>query len=168
MIFAQSNNRRRLLFAVAGVLLAWVVVSMVISPLIDAYQEMDDKIKSSKSDLVKITDLADKYITKSSQLPPALRTESTSAPILSTVEGISRRLGIEKNIERMTPGQNPKNKNEEQLGVVITSLPYAKFIDFLQGLHEYGSPVAVRRAKITTTFDNRNNVNAELTLIKAN
>ena len=168
MIFADRNKRKRLLFAVAGVLLAWAVMSAVISPMIDAYQEMDGRIRDARRDLQKITELADKYITMSASLPPALRTETTSAPILSTVENISRRLGIEKSIERMTPSQNPKNKNEEQLGVTIASLPYGKFIDFLQGLHESGSPVAVKRAKITAAFDNRNNVNAELTLIKAN
>jgi hypothetical protein len=168
MILVSSNKKKRILFALAGILIIWVIIGGVITPIIDASGDLDRKIIGAKLDLQKITEMADKYISMTASLPPSMRTESTGGPIISTAENISRRLGIEKSIERMTPSQDPKNKNEEQLSVTITSIPYPKFIDLLQGLQESGTMVVVKRAKITTTFDNKNNVGAELTLMKAN
>jgi hypothetical protein len=86
--------------------------------------------------------------------------------ILSVVESIMRRMGIEKNIDKLTPGINPKNRNEEELSFNITALPYPKFVEFLQAIYESGSTINVKKAKIAPAFDNRSVVNAEMTLVK--
>lgn len=168
MILASSNRRKRILFAAAGILVIWTLIGSVIIPIKEASDDTDKRIRDAKSDLKKISEMADKYITMSASLPAALKVDTAGVPILSTGESIARRLGMEKNIERMFPSPDPKNKNGELLTVSITSIPYSRLIDFLQAVQESGTMVVVKQAKITTVFDNKNNVTAELIFMKAN
>ncbi|MBI3793272.1 MAG: type II secretion system protein M [Nitrospinae bacterium] len=166
MILQTTNKRNKILFAVAGVLLIWFAVGMVITPIMDSFEEQNRRIKEAKADLQKITDLSNKYIAMMTALPPSMRAETAGVSIQETVGKISRGLSMEKNIERMVPGFNPKEK-EETLAVTITGLPYPVLVDFLRGVYESGATISASRAKITTMFDNRNNVSAEIMFVMA-
>jgi type II secretory pathway component PulM len=167
MILPSAKGKNRYLYAGAGVALALVLLYGVIIPVGDASDDMERKTVETKKDLQKVTELADKYITLSATLPPAMRLEGANVSIQSSVDAISRRMGMEKNMERMVPSVDQKTK-EESLSLLVNNLPYTKLVEFLRAVYESGSPISVKRAKITTSFDNKDNVSADIIFVKAN
>jgi type II secretory pathway component PulM len=167
MILPSGNRRRNIVFAIAALLLAWIIVGGALMPLREEADRMDRKIREARNDLRKMREMADRYITLDASLPREMKTDSSRVSLLTDVENISRRLAIENKIKRMTPEINPATKKQDDLSVVIAEIPYPAFVGFLQALYESSAAINVRQAKITASFDNRGNLNVEMTLSKA-
>ncbi len=167
MMLPSGNKRKNALFAISALLLAWIIIGGMLMPMQEESEWTDRKIRTARNDLRKMKEMADRYITLSASLPQGMRTEPSGVSTLSDVENISRRLGIENRIKRMSPEIDPVTKRENGVSLTITDIPYAPFIDFLQALYESGSVINVRRAKISASFENRSNINVEMTVSKS-
>ena len=168
MIIPSGIKRTALLIGIAALLGLWVLVGAVIMPLRETSVLLDRKIRAARQELAKTSELADRHIALSAKLPPVLKLEGAGGgPITGDIENIATRLGANKFINKMTPSTNPKTGRQDEVTATFDKIPYPMLIDFLQGVFDSSSGIAVLRGRITVNYDNRSNVNAEITFTKA-
>ncbi len=167
MIIPTQTKRTALLIGIAALLGLWILVGGVIIPLRETSALLDRKIRVARQDLTKTSELADRYITLSGKLPPALKQEgSVGGPISGEIETIAARLGSNKFISKITPSINPKTGRQDEVTASFEKIPYPLLIDLLQGVFDSSSGIGVQRGRITVNYDNRSNVSAEITFTK--
>lgn len=168
MIIPARTKRTILLIGIAVLLGLWILIGGVIIPLRETSALLDRKIRVARQDLAKTVELADRYITLSASLPPTLKLDgSAGGPVSGEIENIATRLGSNKFINKLTPSTNPKTGRQDEVTATFEKIPYPLLIDFLQGVFDSSSGIGVLRGRITVSYDNRNNVNAEITFSRA-
>lgn len=168
MIIPARTKRTALLIGIAVLLGIWIFVGGVIMPLLETSALLDHKIRVARQDLTKTSELADRYIALSAKLPSMLKQDGTvGGPVSAEIENIAARLGANKFINKITPSTNPKTGNQDEVTATFDKIPYPLLIDLLQGVFDSSSGIGVLRGRITVTYDNRSNVNAEITFTKA-
>lgn len=168
MIIPARTKRTALLIGIAALLGLWIFVGAVIMPLRETSALLDRKIRAARQDLAKTGELADRYIALSAKLPPALKQDGpVGGPVSGDIESIAARLGANKFIQKITPATNPKTGRQDEVTATFEKIPYPLLIDFLQGVFDSSSGIGVLRGRITVNYDNRSNVNAEITFTKA-
>lgn len=164
MILPSGQKRTTLLIAIAAVLGAWVFIGGVVMPAVERSGALDRKIRAARLEQEKVAEMAERYTRLSASLPPALKgNEPPKTSISDDVGSIARRLGADRYIKRLTPSVNPRTGRQDEVAANIEGIPYTLLIDLLQGVYDSSSAISVRRARVGVTFDNRNNVNAEIT-----
>lgn len=167
MIIPARTKRTAVLIGIAALLGLWILVGGVIMPLRETSALLDRKIRAARQDLAKTSELADRYITLAAQIPPALKQDApASGAVTDDIETIAARLGANKFIKKMTPSVNPKTGRQDEVTATIEKIPYPLLTDFLQGVFDSSSGIGAHRGRITVTYDNRINVNAEITFTK--
>ncbi len=168
MIISATAKRTVILTAVAALLGIWVLFGGIIMPQLETSNLLDHKIRAARKDLAKTNELADHYIALSAKIPPALKQENAATgPVSGDIENIAARLGVNKFINKIIPATNPKTGRQDQVTATFDKIPYPLLVDFLQGVFDSSSGIGVLRGRITVNYDNRSNVNAEITFTKA-
>ena len=158
-------NRTAILAAAAAALVFFLM--LVVTPLNNRARSIDSKIDKARGDLKEIAQLVDEYIKLSSGMPGKISSKKTAGSLSGEVDKLVRKLGIEKKIKRMTPKLDSAKKKQIELGLTVTELPLAVFIDLLENLYESPAAINIRRARIKPGFKNRDNLEVELTLVPA-
>ena len=168
MITSAPAKRTAMLIAAASLLGLWVLVGGVIMPQLETSELLDRKIRAARKDLARTGELADRYISLSAKIPTALKQDTpVGGPVSGDIESIAARLGANKFINKINPATNPKTGRQDQVTATFDKIPYPLLIDFLQGVFDSSSGIGVLRGRITVNYDNRSNVNAEITFTKA-
>lgn len=163
MILPNETGRKSVLIVIATLLGSWVFIGSIIMPALEKSETLDRKIRSARLDYKKAIDLSEQYIRQSARLPADMKGDSPKTSITDDIESIARRLGADRHIKRLSPSVNPKTGRQDEVTADISAIPYTLLIDLLRGIYDSSSAINIHRAKVTVTFDNRNNVNAELT-----
>lgn len=148
-----------------GILLAALLFLLVVAPLNNKSKELDKKLAKIRENLTEIATLSDSYIALSARLPKRSKTLVAGKSMSAEVEGLTRKLGMEKNIKRMTPKFDTGNKRQEELSITISGLPLASLADFLEKLYSLPVGINVRRARIKAGYEQRGDLDVELTLV---
>jgi len=165
--FPVDLSNKRSLVTAGGILLPLLLLLLVVAPLNNKSKELDKKLAKTRKDLTEITTLSDSYITLSAGLPKRNKTFNASKSMSAEVEELARKLGMEKNIKRMTPKFDAVNKRQEELSITISGLPLASLADFLEKLYRSPVGINVRRARIKAGYEKRDNLDVEFTLVPA-
>lgn len=167
MIIPARMKRTAVLIGIASLLGLWVLIGGVIMPLRETSALLDRKIRAARRDLTRTSELADRYIALSAQIPPALKQDAPAGgPVTDDIQNIAARLGANKFITKLTPSVNPKTGRQDEVTATIEKIPYPLLTDFLQGVFDSSAGIGVHRGRITVNYENRSNVNAEITFAK--
>jgi hypothetical protein len=149
-------DRRQMTYAFFGglFLFALLFYFVVISPGISKQKTLEGSIEKRKADLVKITALNrtwEGFKKDRSDVERALDSRGDRFSLLSFLEGLTREVGVDRNIQYIKPVTFPPSEGlfrPEGIEVSLENMGMEQLVDFLYKVEHTGSLLYVKRIKI--------------------
>lgn len=159
--------RERRALGAAAVALLVLVGYLVVDGIVARYQDLGRKIELKKQDLAKIVHLRDQYMETHHQLEDVRsRLDQTQKDfsVLSFIEDLANREGIREKIGSMKPKKIPLNEefDESSVEIQMENVTLPKLVDFAYKIENSGHLLKIKRLRIKTRFDDRNQLNVTL------
>jgi hypothetical protein len=135
-------------------LVALLFYFVVISPGLSRQKTLERSIARKKAELVKITDLNrtwESFKRDRSDVESALRSRGDRFSLLSFLEGVTREVGIDKNIEYIKPVTFPPSEGSfrpEGIELSLANMGMEQLVNFLYKVEHTGNLLYVKRIKI--------------------
>jgi hypothetical protein len=137
--------------------LALLFYLVVISPGLHRQGQMEKSIARRKADLVKITELKKKWESfkkNQGEVEQTLRSRGDRFTLLSFLEGVTREIGIDKNIQYIKPVTFPPSEavlKPEGIEMSLDNVGMKQLVDFLYKVENSGNLLFIKRIKILKT-----------------
>jgi Tfp pilus assembly protein PilO len=140
-------------------LVALLFYFVVISPGLSRQKQLERSISKRKADLVNITELKRKwenYKRDQREVEQALGSRGAQFTLLSFLEGVTREVGIDKNIEYIKPVTFSPNEaagafKPEGIEMSLANVGMEQLVNFLYKVEHSGNLLFVKRIKILKT-----------------
>jgi len=135
-------------------LVALLFYFVVISPGFSKQKTLERSIARKKAELVKITDLNrtwESFKRDRSDVESALKTRGDLFSLLSFLEGVTREVGIDKNIQYIKPVTFPPSEGPfrpEGIELSLENMGMEQLVNFLYKVEHTGNLLYVKRIKI--------------------
>jgi hypothetical protein len=152
-------DRQQMTYVFFGglVLLAFLFYLVVISPGLEKQRQLERGIAKRKADLVKITEMKKKWESfkrDQGEVEKALRSRGDRFTLLSFLEGITREIGIDKNIQYIKPVTFPPGEaifKPEGIEMSLDNVGMEQVVNFLYKVEHSGNLLFIKRIKILKT-----------------
>jgi hypothetical protein len=152
-------DRQQMTYVFFGglVLVALFFYLIVISPGLEKQRQLERGIAKRKTDLVKITELKKKWESfkrDQNEVQQALRSRGDRFTLLSFLEGITREIGIDKNIQYIKPVTFPPSEavfKPEGIEMSLDNVGMEQVVNFLYKVEHSGNLLFIKRIKILKT-----------------
>ena len=132
---------------------------VAISPGLSKQEQLEKSISKRKADLVKITELKrrwENFKRDQGEVEQALRSRGDRFTLLSFLEGITREVGIDKNIQYIKPVTFPPSEvagtfKPEGIEMSLDNVGMEQLVNFLYKVELSGDLLFVKRIKILKT-----------------
>jgi hypothetical protein len=132
---------------------------VVISPGLSRQEQMERNISRRKADLVKLTELKRKwedFKRDQSEVEQALGSRGGRFTLLSYLEGVTREVGIDKNIQYIKPVTFPPGEaagafKPEGIEMSLDNVGMEQLVNFLYRVEHSGNLLFTKRIKILKT-----------------
>jgi hypothetical protein len=132
---------------------------VVISPGLSRQEQMERSISKRKADLVKLTELKRKWENfkrDQSEVEQALGSRGDRFTLLSYLEGVTREVGIDKNIQYIKPVTFPPTETAgafkpEGIEMSLDNVGMEQLVNFLYRVEHTGNLLFTKRIKILKT-----------------
>jgi len=161
-----SNYDKRTIYAISGGVALALFIGLVIIPLISRSSDLDGKLEKSRKNLTEIIALAEKYQSLLMSSPQGLRNQRSNEPLSVIVEKSARKAGIGENISKMTPKLAGGKNREEEILVSFSSVSLTPLVEFLKDIQISPAGISVQKGVISTSFENEERLDANLTIVK--
>jgi hypothetical protein len=127
---------------------------VVISPGLSKQKVLERSIARKKAELVKMTELNRTWETfkrDRSEVEGALKNRGSRFSLLSFLEGVTREVGIDKNIQYIKPVTFPPSEGlfrPEGIELSLENMGMEQLVNFLYKLEHTGNLLYVKRIKI--------------------
>jgi len=140
-------------------LVALLFYFAVIAPGLSKQDQLEKSISKRKADLVKITELKRKWENfkrDQSEVEQALSSRGDRFTLLSFLEGITREVGLDKNIQYIKPVTFPPSEaagtfKPEGIEMSLDNVGMEQLVNFLYKVEHSGNLLFVKRIKILKT-----------------
>jgi hypothetical protein len=138
-------------------ILALLFYLVVISPGLYKQGQMERSIARRKADLVKITELKKKWESfkrNQGEVAQTLRSRGDRFTLLSFLEGVTREIGIDKNIQYIKPVTFPPSDaalKPQGIEMSLDNVGMEQLVDFLYKVENSGNLLFIKRIKILRT-----------------
>lgn len=135
-------------------LAALLIYFVVISPGLARQKALERSIARKKADLVKITELGrswENFKKDRSDVEAALKGRGDRFSLLSFLEGVTREVGVDKNIEYIKPVTFPPSDGlfrPEGIELSLVNMGMEQLVNFLYKVEHTGNLLFVKRIKI--------------------
>lgn len=149
-------DRRQMTYAFFGglFLFALLFYFVVISPGLSKQKALERSIAKRKADLVKIMELNrawENFKKDRRDVETALDSRGDRFSLLSFLEGVTREVGVDRNIQYIKPVTFPPSEGPfrpEGIELSLENMGMEQLVDFLYKLEHTGSLLYVKRIKI--------------------
>ena len=149
-------DRQQMTYVFFGglVLLALFFYLIVVSPGLEKQGRLERGIAKRKADLVKITELKKKWESfkrNQSEVEQALKSRGDHFTLLSFLEGITREIGIDKNIQYIKPVTFPPGEpvfKPEGIEMSLDNVGMEQVVNFLYKVEHSRNVLFIKRIKI--------------------
>jgi Tfp pilus assembly protein PilO len=138
-------------------LVALLFYFVVISPGLSRQDQLERSISKRKADLAKITELKKKWESfkrDQGEVEQSLRSRGDRFTLLSFLEGITREIGIDKNIQYIKPVTFPPSESvfkPEGIEISLDNVGMEQLVNFLYRVENSGNLLFIKRIKILKT-----------------
>ncbi len=152
-------DRQQMTYVFFGglVLVALFFYLMVVSPGLEKQRQLERGIAKRKVDLVKITELKKKWESfkrDQNEVEQTLRSRGDRFTLLSFLEGLTREIGIDKNIQYIKPVTFPPSEavfKPEGIEMSLDNVGMEQMVNFLYKVEHSGNLLFIKRIKILKT-----------------
>jgi Tfp pilus assembly protein PilO len=130
---------------------------VAISPGLSKQEQLERSISRRKADLVKITELKRKWENfkrDQSEVEQSLSSRGDRFTLLSFLEGVTREVGIDKNIQYIKPVTFPPSEGAfrpEGIEMSLDNVGMEQLVNFLYKVEHSGNLLFIKRIKILKT-----------------
>ncbi|MBN2033366.1 MAG: hypothetical protein JW836_08835 [Deltaproteobacteria bacterium] len=149
-----DRNKITYLFFGGLFLVALLFYFVVISPGLSKQKAVERSIAKRKADLVKIGEHIrswESFKKARSEVEEALKSRGDRFSLLSFLEGVTREVGIDKNIEYIKPVTFPPSEGPfrpEGIELSLANMGMEQLVNFLYKVEHTGNLLYVKRIKI--------------------
>jgi len=164
------NLDKKTLTALSALVVLSLFFGLYFFPMIGRSGELEIKLQNARKKLAEITSAAEKYAALSSRLPGgagSLAGTGKRVKLADEVGSVAQKAGMSDLIKKMVPRVAGGRNRQEELSVSIARVSLPMFVRFLEMLHKSPSGIVVRKANIVSSFENKNQLDIELTLTPA-
>ena len=149
-----DRTQMTLLFFGGLFFVALLFYFVAISPGLSKQEQLEKSISKRKADLVKITELKkrwENFKRDQGEVEHALRSRGDRFTLLSFLEGITREIGIDKNIQYIKPVTFPPGESvfkPEGIEMSLDNVGMEQVVNFLYKVEHSRNVLFIKRIKI--------------------